>query len=185
MIFRETDLKGVYQIVLECQWDERGFFARSYCRQEFEAHGLDPCVAQCNVSYNRQRGTLRGMHYQAAPYGEAKLIRCLRGALYDVVIDIRRESPTLGRWLGIELRAEAGQPSSMVYVPEGCAHGFLTLEDDTEILYQMSAVHVPTAARGFRWDDSAFGVDWPAPVRVISNRDRTYPDFLMPEPAVP
>lgn len=179
MIFRETRLKGVFEIDLAPQQDERGFFARSYCRREFEAHGLNPQVAQCNVSYNRQRGTLRGMHYQLAPDAEAKLIRCVRGALYDVVIDVRGDSPTFRQWTAVELRAGNGTPSRMLYVPEGFAHGFLTLEDHTEVFYQMSSFYAPEAARGFRWNDPGFSVDWPEPVRVISERDRSYPDFVV------
>jgi dTDP-4-dehydrorhamnose 3,5-epimerase len=182
MMFRETHLQGVFEIDLAPQQDERGFFARSYCRREFEAHGLNPQVAQCNLSYNRHRGTLRGMHYQAAPNAEAKLIRCVRGALYDVVIDIRSDSPTFSQWTGVELRAEAGTASRMLYVPEGFAHGFLTLEDDTEVFYQMSAFYTTDAARGFRWNDPAFSVDWPEPVRIISERDRNYPDFVVDRP---
>ncbi|MEO8256938.1 MAG: dTDP-4-dehydrorhamnose 3,5-epimerase [Acidobacteriota bacterium] len=182
MIFRETRLSGVFEIDMVPQQDDRGAFARSYCWREFEAHGLNPRVVQCNVSYNRQRGTLRGMHYQTPPAAEAKLIRCARGALYDVVIDLRRDSPTFRQWTAVELRAEAGQPSSMLYVPEGFAHGFLTLEDDTEVFYQMSEFYAPGAAGGFRWNDPAFAVDWPGPVRVISDRDRTYPDFVMDPP---
>src|SRR5262249_40751199 len=141
------------------------------------AHGLNPQVVQCNISYNRSRGTLRGMHYQEGPDAEAKLIRCTRGALYDVVVDVRSGSPTFGQWLAVELKAEAGQPSGMLYLPEGVAHGFLTLADDTEVFYQMSAFYAPAAARGFRWNDPAFSIEWPEPVRVIAERDRTYPDF--------
>jgi dTDP-4-dehydrorhamnose 3,5-epimerase len=184
MIFRESRLKGVFEIDVEPHADERGFFARSYCWREFEAHGLNPRVVQCNVSHNRRRGTLRGMHYQTPPDAEAKLIRCVRGAIYDVVIDIRVDSPTFRQWIAAELRAEPGRPPRMVYVPEGFAHGFLTLEDDTEVLYQMSEFFAPQAARGFRWNDSAFGVDWPEPVRVISDRDRTYPDFVVAGPPI-
>ena len=182
LIFTETRLKGVFAIDLAPQPDDRGFFARSYCRREFEQHGLNPRVVQCNVSYNRHRGTLRGMHYQTPPDAEAKLIRCSRGALYDVVVDLREDAPTFRQWVGIELRAEPGRPSRMVYVPEGFAHGFLTLEDDTEVFYQMSAFYAPDAARGFRWNDPAFGIEWPEPVRVISDRDRLYPDFAAARP---
>jgi dTDP-4-dehydrorhamnose 3,5-epimerase len=159
--------------------DDRGLFARSYCRREFQERGLNPDIAQCNISYNRMRGTLRGMHYQEAPYGEAKLIRCLRGALYDVAVDLRADSPTFREWAAVELRAEPGCTSRMLYVPEGFAHGFLTLEDDTEVFYQMSEFFSPQAARGVRWDDPAFSITWPEPVRIISERDRTYPDFAM------
>ena len=179
MIFNKTPLDGVFEVNLEPQEDERGFFARSYCWREFTAHGLNPRVVQCNISYNRTRGTLRGMHYQEASDGEAKLIRCLRGALYDVVIDIRPESPTFCQWTAVDLRSEPGLPSRMLYVPEGCAHGFLTLEDHTEVLYQMSEFYAPEAARGFRWNDPVFAVAWPESVRVISDRDRSYPDFAV------
>ena len=182
MIFREKSLTGVFEIELTPQADDRGFFARSYCWREFQAHGLNPQVVQCNVSYNRQRGTLRGMHYQTAPDVEAKLIRCARGALYDVVVDIRADSPTFRQWTAAELRTEAGTPSRMLYVPEGFAHGFLTLEDDTEVFYQMSGFYAPQAARGFRWNDPAFEIEWPEPMRVISDRDRTYPDFSWTRP---
>ncbi|MEP7308707.1 MAG: dTDP-4-dehydrorhamnose 3,5-epimerase [Acidobacteriota bacterium] len=177
MTFKETSLKGAYEIELEVHSDERGFFARSYCSREFAEHGLNPCVVQCNVSYNGSRGTLRGMHYQAAPSGEAKLIRCARGALLDVIVDLRPESPTFRRWVAVELKGNPGEPSRMVYVPEGFAHGFQTLEDDTEVFYQMSEFFAPAAARGFRWNDPAFAIEWPEPVRVISERDRGYPDF--------
>jgi dTDP-4-dehydrorhamnose 3,5-epimerase len=178
MIFTETRLKGVFEIALDVRADERGFFARSYCAAEFAAHGLNPRVVQCNISHNAQRGTVRGMHYQEAPHGEAKLIRCVRGALYDVVIDLRADSPTFHEWVGVELRADDRQPSPMLFVPEGFAHGFQTLADDTEIFYQMSEFYVPEAARGYRWDDPAFSLTWPEPVRVISERDRTYPDCI-------
>jgi len=181
MVFRETRVNGTFEIDLALQEDERGSFARSYCWREFEAHGLNPRVVQCNVSYNRTRGTLRGMHYQDGSHAEAKLIRCTRGALYDVVVDVRPGSPTFGQWVAVELRAEAGRPSRMLYLPEGVAHGFLTLADDTEVFYQMSEFYAPGSARGFRWNDPAFAVEWPEPVRVISDRDRTYPDFVGPE----
>jgi dTDP-4-dehydrorhamnose 3,5-epimerase len=184
MIFRETRLRGAYEIDLEPNEDERGFFARTYCRREFEARGLDPRVVQCSVSYSRTRGTVRGMHYQEAPHREAKLVRCLRGRLYDVIVDLRPASPTFGQWLSVELRAEPGRPSRSLYVPEGFAHGFQTLEHDTEVLYQMSEFHAPDAARGFRWNDPAFGIEWPEPVRVISDGDRGYPDFVLERPRV-
>jgi dTDP-4-dehydrorhamnose 3,5-epimerase len=182
MNFTETKLQGVFEIELETHGDERGFFARSYCSREFEAHGLNPRVVQCNISYNRQRGTVRGMHYQQAPHQEAKLIRCVRGALYDVVIDLRANSPTFRDWIGVELRAGERVLSKMLYVPEGFAHGFQTLEDDTEIFYQMSEFYAPESQRGYRWNDAAFSVRWPAPPAVISERDRTYPDFIVSSP---
>lgn len=161
-------------IQLEQHGDERGFFARSWCRREFEEHGLDPRLVQCNLSFNRSKGTLRGMHYQQAPFGEAKLVRCVRGALHDVIIDLRPHSPTYKQHFGVELSAEN---RSALYVPEGFAHGFLTLEDDTEVFYQMSQFYSAEHSRGLRWDDPAFGIWWPTEVRVISERDRTYPDF--------
>lgn len=175
MIFLPTPLAGAYVIEMEKRADARGFFARSWCRKEFEERGLNPQVAQCNVSFNERRGTLRGMHYQAAPHEEAKLIRCTRGSLYDVIVDIRPPSRTYRRHFGIVLTPQSG---TMVYAPEGFAHGFLTLEDGTEISYQMSAAYEPAAARGFRWNDSAFAIEWPAEVLVISDRDRNHPDFV-------
>lgn len=178
MIFRATPFAGAYAIELEVHADERGSFARTYCQREFEAHGLQPCAVQCNLSHNRTRGTLRGMHYQVAPHQEAKLIRCARGAMYDVMIDLRDGSPTYGQWAGFELIAAPGKTTTMLYLPAGFAHGFQTLQDDTEVFYQMSEFYVPDAQRGFRWDDPAFGIAWPEPVRVISDRDRTYPDFV-------
>ena len=177
MIFRETRLKGAYVVEIEVHADPRGSFGRSFCQREFEEHGLDPLVAQCNISHNHRRGTLRGMHYQAEPHEEAKLVRCARGAIYDVIVDLRPESPTFREWIGCELRATPGRPSPMLYVPRGFAHGFLTLEDDSEVFYQISAFYAPEAARGFRWNDPAFGIEWPEPVQVISDRDQTYPDF--------
>jgi dTDP-4-dehydrorhamnose 3,5-epimerase len=177
MIFRELRLKGAYEIELELHADERGSFARTYCGREFERHGLNPRIAQCNVSYNRRSGTLRGMHYQVPPHQEAKLVRCTRGALYDVIVDLRPDSPTYCEWTALELRADPGATSKMLYIPEGFAHGFQTLEDDTDVFYQMSAFYVPEAARGFRWNDPAFSINWPGPVTVISDRDRTYADL--------
>ena len=184
MVFRETRLKGAYVIEVELHCDERGSFGRSYCWREFQERGLNPRVVQCNLSHNRRRGTVRGMHYQATPHQEAKLIRCSRGAMYDVIVDLRPESPTFRQWTAVELTADPGWPSRMVFVPEGFAHGFQTLEDDTEVVYHMSEFHVPEAARGFRWNDPGFGIEWPEPVRVISERDRTYPDFVLPSVSI-
>ena len=175
MIFTPMSLGGVFLIDLERHEDERGFFARSWCVAEFEAHGLESLIAQCNVSFNQTRGTLRGMHYQADPCGETKLVRCTAGAIYDVIIDLRAASPTFMRWEAVELTA---QNHRMLYVPAGFAHGFQTLADHTEVFYQMSAVHRPDYARGVRWNDPAFGIRWPAADRVMSERDRTYPDFV-------
>ena len=174
MIFQSTTLPGAMVVELERREDERGFFARSFCRREFEAHCLEPCVAQCNVSFNRRRGTLRGMHWQAAPHAEAKLVRVTRGALWDVIVDLRPDSPACGRWFGVELNAENRRA---LYIPQGFAHGFQTLVDDVEVFYQMSTVYVPEAQRGARWDDPAFGIDWPIRPPFLSDRDASYPDF--------
>jgi dTDP-4-dehydrorhamnose 3,5-epimerase len=174
LIFQRTPLPDAVLIQLEPHGDDRGFFARTWCQREFQEHGLDPRLVQCNLSFNRSKGTLRGMHYQQAPYGEAKLVRCVRGALHDVIIDLRPHSPTYKQYFGVELSAEN---RSALYVPEGFAHGFLTLEDDTEVFYQMSQFYSAAHSRGLRWDDPAFGISWPAAVRVISERDRAYPDF--------
>ncbi len=175
MIFRETKLKGAFLIEAEKRADDRGFFARSFCREEFEAHGLNPNVAQCNISFNRRKGTLRGMHFQVAPYEEAKLVRCTMGSLYDVCIDLRPKSATFKQHFGVVLSA---RERNMIYVPEGFAHGLQTLEDDTEVFYQMSQVYAPESARGVRWNDPAFGIEWPPAERVMTKKDRTYPDFL-------
>jgi dTDP-4-dehydrorhamnose 3,5-epimerase len=174
MRFSETKLRGVYTISLEPHRDERGFFARTWCREEFEAHGLNPQLVQCSISFNKRRGTLRGMHFQQAPYAEAKLIRCTKGAIYDVAVDLRPSSPTFMQWTALIL-TEANR--EMMYVPEGCAHGFLTVEDESEVFYQMSEFYAPEAARGFRWDDPAFDIVWPEKVEVIASKDATYPDF--------
>jgi dTDP-4-dehydrorhamnose 3,5-epimerase len=174
MRFTETKLKGAFIIEPERLEDERGFFARSWCEREAAAYGLYPKWVQCNISFNKQKATLRGMHYQSAPFAEAKLIRCTMGAIYDVLIDLRPDSSTFKQWVAIELSAENRR---MLYIPEGFAHGFLTLDDNTEIFYQMSQFHAPTHARGVRWNDPAFAIEWPFDVRVISDKDRHYPDF--------
>ena len=174
MIFGSTPLPGAAVVDLERREDERGFFARSFCQREFEALGLDTTVAQCNVSFNRRRGTLRGMHWQAAPHGEAKLVRVTRGALWDVIVDLRPESATYCRWFGVELSAENHRA---LYIPRGFAHGFQTLVDDVEVFYQMSTSYVPDAQRGVRWDDPAFGIEWPILPPFLSERDATYPDY--------
>lgn len=175
MIFNETNLSGVYVIALQRLDDERGFFGRSFCRNEFSLRGLNPEVAQCNISFNRQAGTLRGMHYQSAPHAEDKLIRCTRGRLYDVIVDLRRQSPTFRQWTAVEL---SGGNGLMLYAPKGCAHGFQTLEDDTEVFYQMSEFYHPESARGVRWNDPAFGIQWPAGIKaILSERDRNWPDY--------
>jgi dTDP-4-dehydrorhamnose 3,5-epimerase len=175
MIFTATRLPGGFVVDLERLEDERGFFARSWCRQAFEERGLAPRLMQCSVSFNKTRGTLRGMHYQAKPYAEAKLVRCTRGAVYDVIIDLRSDSPAYLQWDAVELTEENHR---MVYVPEGCAHGFQTLVDGTEVFYQMSEVYRPEYARGVRWNDPAFAIHWPEAERIISARDDTYPDFV-------
>lgn len=174
MIFQETKLPGVFEIDMELKHDERGFFARSWCEKEFAEHGLNPRLVQCNISFNTHKGTLRGMHYQAPPFSEAKLVRCTKGKLYDVVIDLRSQSPSYKKWIGVELSESNHR---MLYIPEGCAHGFLTLEKETEIFYQMSEFYNAESARGVRWNDNDFGIQWPEAVNVISERDRTYPDF--------
>ena len=172
MKFIETRLKGAFIIEPERLEDERGFFARTFCQKEFEAHGLNPKMVQCNISYNKHKGTLRGMHYQAAPMAEAKLVRCTRGAIYDVIIDLRPESPTYCQWLAEGLNTEN---SKMTYIPEGFAHGFQTLGDDTEVFYQVSELHSPEHAQGVRWDDPIFGIGWPLNMKIISERDNNYP----------
>jgi len=174
MIFIETQLKGAFIIKPERLEDERGFFARTWCQREFEAHGLNSRLVQCNISFNEKAGTLRGMHYQAAPYEEAKLVRCTQGAIYDAIIDLRPESPTFKQYTAIVLTA---QNRKMLYVPEGFAHGFLTLEDHTEVFYQMSEFYAPEYVRGIRWNDPAFNIQWPADVQIISDRDQNLPDF--------
>ena len=175
MIFRETGLPGAFVVELERLEDERGFFARAWCREEFAAHGLSDTIVQCNLSHNRSRGTLRGMHWQESPYEEVKLVRCVRGAIHDVIVDLRPGSPAYGRWEAFRLDDER---RDLLYVPERFAHGFVTLEDDTEILYGMSQVYDGPSARGFRWDDPAFAIDWPdAGELQISERDRAWPDF--------
>lgn len=174
MIFRSSEIEGAWVIEPERHEDERGFFARMWDCDEFARRGLRDVVVQTSVSYNRVRGTLRGLHYQAAPHEEAKLVRCTAGAIFDVVVDVRRESGTFRRWTGAELTAENRHA---LYVPEGCAHGFVTLADDSEVAYQMSAPHVAEAARGIRYDDPTFGIAWPVEIVVISERDGSYPDF--------
>jgi dTDP-4-dehydrorhamnose 3,5-epimerase len=174
MRFSEASLPGVWTIELEQLGDERGWFARTFDVEDFRARGLNPTIVQCNASFNAERGTLRGMHYQAAPHGESKLVRCVRGAIYDVAVDLRPDSPTYCRWFGVELNADSPM---MLYLPEGIAHGFQTLSDDCEVLYQMGHEYVPASQRGVRWDDLSFAIDWPAAVVAISEKDRSYPDF--------
>lgn len=174
MKFLETAIPGVFEIHVEQHFDDRGFFARTWCQKKFQEHRLNPKLVQCSISFNTRKGTLRGMHYQVAPYEEMKLVRCTRGAIYDVVIDLRRDSSTFKKWVGANLTAEN---HSMLYVPERCAHGFLTLEDNSEVAYQMSEFYSPESGRGVRWNDPAFQIAWPGQIKVMSDRDRAYPDF--------
>ena len=174
MEFHDTELQGACIIELEKLGDERGFFARTWCRKEFENQGLVARIVQANTSFNTRAGTLRGMHYQAAPYQETKLVRCTSGAIYDVIVDLRPESSTYKRWIAVELTAGNGR---MLYIPAEFAHGFITLEDNTEVSYLMSESYTPGVARGLRWDDPAFGIEWPCPVEVISDKDAGWPDF--------
>lgn len=174
MQFTETKLKGAYIIDIERLEDERGFFARTWCQKEFHDHNLNSKLVQCSVSYNAKKGTLRGMHYQTEPFEECKLIRCTRGSIYDVIVDIRQASATYGQYIDVVLSSENRR---MLFVPEGFAHGFLTLEDNTEIFYQMSEFFAPNHSKGFRWNDPAFGIKWPDEIRIISERDRNMPDF--------
>jgi dTDP-4-dehydrorhamnose 3,5-epimerase len=174
VLFIETKLAGVYIIELEKIEDDRGFFARTFCQREFEAHGLNPRIAQCSVSFNRRKGTLRGMHYQVAPYEESKLVRCTMGAIYDVAVDLRPDSLTHKQWMAVELTEDNRRA---LYIPAGCAHGFQTLEDNSEVFYQMSEVYHPECARGLRWNDPVFGIQWPSETLVASARDSSYPDF--------
>ena len=174
MKFVSTELEGVYTIEIEKFEDERGFFARAWCAKEFEAAGMNPNLVQGNISYCGHRGTLRGMHYQAAPYEEAKCVRCTRGAIYDVCIDLRPESPSFLKWTGVELSA---QNHRLIYIPEGFAHGYVTLVDNTEIFYLVSQYYAPEYERGVRWDDKRFSIDWPITDVIISEKDKTWPDF--------
>jgi dTDP-4-dehydrorhamnose 3,5-epimerase len=174
MIFTETPLRGAFVIEPELLEDARGFFARTWCAREFQKHGLETQVAQCSTSFNKKKGTLRGMHFQAAPFAETKIVRCARGAIYDVVIDLRAGSPAFAHHFATVLTADNRK---MLYVPAGFAHGFQTLEDDTEVFYQISEFYSASHARGVRWDDPAFGIQWPPDERTIVDRDRSYPDF--------
>lgn len=175
MIFRETFLKGAFVIEPDRKEDERGFFARTWCAEEFSSHGLNATLVQCNISYNKKKGILRGMHFQVAPHEEVKLVRCTMGAIHDVIIDLRRGSPTYTRYFSTVL---SHVNRHALYIPEGMAHGFQTLEDDTEVFYQMSHRFEAESARGVRWDDPVFGIMWPSDVRIISKRDQQYPDFV-------
>lgn len=172
MKFEEAPLSGAYVIDLERMNDERGFFARSFCEREFAAHGLDTSFVQCNISYNDRAGTLRGLHYQQAPHAEGKIVRCTAGAIYDVIVDLRPDSPTLRQWFGIDLSADNRRA---LFVPRGFAHGFQTLADHSEVFYQMSEFFHGPSARGIRWDDPALGIRWPLSGPILSGKDRSYP----------
>jgi len=175
MIFRDTEIPGAFVIDLERREDERGFFARAWCADEFAAHGLSTRLVQANLSFNASAGTLRGMHFQHAPHEEAKLVRCTRGALFDAIVDLRSDSAAYKRWIGVELTAENRRA---LYVPEGCAHGYQTLADGTECFYLVSEAYAPDSEGGVRWDDPAFGIEWPpAANRSLSPRDAAWPDF--------
>jgi dTDP-4-dehydrorhamnose 3,5-epimerase len=174
VIFRATKISGVMEIELEPQADDRGMFARAYCEEEFRTRGLKPVGVQCNISRNKRRHTLRGLHYQAEPAPEAKLVRCVAGRVFDVAVDLRKDSPTFLAWVSVELDAERG---NMLYVGEGCAHGFLTLTDGATVFYQMGAAYQSKLARGVRWNDPRFAIVWPAPPAAISERDAGFPDF--------
>lgn len=174
MIFTETQLRGAFVIDIEKKEDQRGFFARTFCEREFAEKGLETHFVQSSISHNTHKGTLRGMHYQAAPYEEVKVVRCTAGALYDVIVDLRPASPTFKKHFGVELTA---QNCRMLYIPKQFAHGFQTLHDHTEILYNMTQFYSPESARGVRWNDPTFGINWPPDERIINERDQTYPDF--------
>jgi dTDP-4-dehydrorhamnose 3,5-epimerase len=174
MIFKKTRIPGVYLLEPERLTDERGFFARMWCQTECTQHGIDPRIVQCNLSFNPHKGTMRGMHYQRAPHEETKIVRCTMGAIFDVALDLRRDSATFKQWVGAPLTAENRE---MLVIPPGCAHGYLTLTDNTEVFYQMSACYTPTHGAGVRWNDPAFGIHWPGDVTMIADRDRDYPDF--------
>jgi dTDP-4-dehydrorhamnose 3,5-epimerase len=172
--FTRGTVAGCYVIDLEKRSDDRGYFARAWCEREFSEQGLSTRIAQVNVGVSRKAGTLRGLHYQAGSHGEVKVVSCPRGAVYDVAVDLRPGSPTFRRWQGLELSAETGR---MFYIPEGCAHGYLTLTDDTELMYSTSRPYAPDAARGVRYDDPAFGIAWPVQISTISPADAAWPDF--------
>ncbi len=174
MIFTPTKLQGAYILEVKKIEDERGFFGRSWCKRELEEHGLNANVVQANVSYNKVKGTLRGMHFQKAPHQETKLVRCTRGAIYDVIIDLRPDSPTYKQWIGVELTESNYR---MLFVPEDFAHGFITLEDNTEVTYQVTQYYTPGAEGGIRWNDPAFQIAWPIEPVVVSGKDQAHPDF--------
>jgi len=175
MIFTETKLAGAFVIEPERFEDERGFFARSWSEKEFAERGLSSRVAECNISFNKRKGTLRGMHLQLAPHAQVKIVRCTAGAIFDCIVDLRPQSPTFKQWVGVELSA---RNRWMLYVPEEFAHGFQTLEDETEVFYQMSEFYAPESATGVRWNDPAFNNEWPLKVEIINSRDASYEDFV-------
>lgn len=174
MKFMPLPLQGAFLIEPKLAADERGFFARTFCREEFSKQGLNPDLMQCSISFNTHKGTLRGMHYQTRPHQEIKLVRCTMGSIYDVIIDLRPESATFGQWAGVKLTA---RNRKSIYIPEGFAHGFLTLADDCEVYYQMSQYYHPESIAGVRWNDPAFSIQWPGDVSIISDPDRNHPDF--------
>jgi len=178
MIFKEIELKGAYIIELEPKEDSRGLFARSFCKREFEAHGIDFWIVQTNISYNKKAGTLRGMHYQAPPHAEAKLVSCNGGVIYDVIIDLRPDSPTYCQWVSVNLSSNNYR---MIYIPQGFAHGFQTLADNSVVLYQISEFYHPECARGVRWDDPALGITWPLKQKVISDKDKSFSFLEVPD----
>jgi dTDP-4-dehydrorhamnose 3,5-epimerase len=175
VIFTETKLSGAFIIEPEKLADERGFFARTFCQMEFKAHCICIEIAQCNISFNKKKGTLRGMHYQVAPYEEAKLVRCTKGAIYDVILDLRPRSLTFKQWINTEL---TGKNRRILYIPAGLAHGFQTMEDETEVFYQMSEFYHPECVKGVRWDDPVFGIKWPIDLKIINARDQSYENFI-------
>lgn len=175
MIFTETKIKGVFIIEPELLMDERGFFARSFCKEEFSQRGLEDSIVQCSISYNKKKGTLRGMHYQAPPYEEAKIVSCTKGALYDVILDLRKISETYCQWIAVEL---TDHNLKMVYVPKGCAHGFQTLKDSTIVYYQMTESYNPESARGVKWDDPQFKIFWPLQEAIVSDKDKSFGKYL-------
>ncbi len=174
MIFKETKLKGAFIVEVKKIEDDRGFFGRAWCKQEFEEHGLNGNIVQLNTSLTKEKGTIRGLHYQVDPYQEVKFIRCTRGRIWDVMIDLRPDSPTFMQWVGTELSADNYK---MAYVPENFAHGFVSLEDNSEVYYPVTAFYTPGSERGIRWDDPAFNIDWPIGIRIVSDKDNSHPDF--------
>ncbi|MFD2203295.1 dTDP-4-dehydrorhamnose 3,5-epimerase [Shivajiella indica] len=175
MIFTETKLKGAFEIEIKKLVDERGFFGRSWCANEMAEHGLNPNVRQANTSFTKTKGSIRGMHFQVAPYQESKLVRCTKGSIYDVIIDLRPDSPTFKQWIGVEL---SERNYKMLYVPEDFAHGFITLEDNCEVTYLVTQFYTPGAEAGIRWNDPAFGIEWPLDPTVISEKDRNHPNYF-------